>query len=147
MTLVLIIDAIVILLILGCAYRKGLERTLPLIAFLLMLFPYESQIMLTGYFDLTTQRLVVILAFLVYVFSSEIKEKRKLPLKYTIFFLMAWMLIASANSVVFVTSIKSVLSEFFDFFLIYYIFAKSITRTETVRKICTGLWRPCWSAR
>lgn len=138
MTLVLIIDAIVILLILGCAYWKGLERTLPLIAFLLMLFPYESQIMLTGYFDLTTQRLVVILAFLVYVFSSEIKEKRKLPLKYTIFFLMAWMLIASANSVVFVTSIKSVLSEFFDFFLIYYIFAKSITRTETVRKILYG---------
>jgi len=138
MTLVLILDAIVILLILGCAFWKGLERTLPLIAFLLLLFPYESQITLTGYFDLTTQRLIVILAFVIYAFSSEVKEKRKLPLRYTIFFLMAWMLVASANSVVFVTSIKSVLSQFFDFFLIYYIFAKSVTRTETVRKIFYG---------
>ncbi|MBZ5658905.1 MAG: O-antigen ligase family protein [Acidobacteriia bacterium] len=138
MTLVLIIDAVVICLILGCAFLKGLERTLPLIAFLLMLFPYESQVTLTGYFDLTTQRLIVILTFLLYVFSSEAKERGKLPLRNTIFFLMAWMLIASAFSVVFVTSIKSVLSEFFDFFLIYYIFAKSITRTETVRKIMYG---------
>jgi hypothetical protein len=138
MTLILAIDAVVILLILGCAYRKGLERTLPLIAFLLMLFPNESQIALAGFFDLTTQRLIVVLAFAIYLFSSEVKEKKKLPLKYTIFFLMAWMLIASVNSVVFVTSIKSVLSEFFDFFLIYYIFAKSITKTETVRKILYG---------
>lgn len=138
MTLVLIIDAVVILLILGCAYRKGLERTLPLIAFLLMLFPYESQITLTGYFDLTTQRLIVMLTFLIYLFSSEIKDKRKLPLKYTILALMAWMLIAAANSVVLVTSIKAVISDFLDFFLIYYIFAKSISRTETVRKIMYG---------
>jgi O-Antigen ligase len=138
MTLVLILDAIVIFLILGCAFMKGLERTLPLIAFLLMLFPYESQSTLPGLFDLTTQRLIVVLTFLLYLFASKAEEKRNLPLKYTIFFLMAWMLIASANSVVFVTSIKSVLSEFFDFFLIYYIFAKTITRTETVRKILYG---------
>jgi hypothetical protein len=138
MTLVLAIDAVVTLLILGCAYRKGLERTLPLIAFLLMLFPYESQITLTGFFDLTTQRLIVVLTFVLYLFSSEIKEKRKLPLKYTILFLMAWMLIASANSVVVVTSVKAVLSQFIDFFLIYYIFAKSISKTETVRKIMYG---------
>ncbi|MBZ5641963.1 MAG: O-antigen ligase family protein [Acidobacteriia bacterium] len=137
MTLVYTIDAIVILLILGSAYRKGLERTLPLIAFLLMLFPYESQIS-AGFFDLTTQRLIVVLASVLYLFSKEVQEKRKLPLKITIFCLMAWMLVASANSIVFTTSIKAVLSEFFDFFVLYYIFAKSITRTETVRKIMYG---------
>src|SRR5258708_10596677 len=133
-----IINAVVILLILGCAYLKGLERTLPLIAFLLLLFPYESQVTLPGLFDLTTQRLIVILTFVVFLFSREAQKKRKLPLKYSIGFLMAWMLIASANSVVFVTSIKTVLSEFLDFFLIYYIFAKSVTRTETVRRIMFG---------
>jgi hypothetical protein len=138
MTLVLILDAIVICLILGCAFLKGLERTLPLIAFLLMLFPYESQITLPGLFDLTTQRLIVLLAVMLYAFSSEAKDRGKLPLRNTIFLLMAWMLLSSVFSTVFVTSIKSVLSEFFDFFVIYYIFAKSITRTETIRRIMYG---------
>jgi hypothetical protein len=138
MTLVLILDAIVICLILGCAFLKGLERTLPLIAFLLMLFPYESQITLPGLFDLTTQRLIVLLTVMLYAFSSEAKDRGKLPLRGTIFLLMAWMLLSSVFSVVVVTSIKSVLSEFFDFFVIYYIFAKSITRTETVRRIMYG---------
>jgi hypothetical protein len=139
MTLVLTIDAIVVSLILGCAYWKGFERTLPLITFLLMLFPNESQIALAGYFDLTTQRLIVITTLVLYLFSGEAKEeRRRLPLRYTMFFLIAWMLVSSANSVVFVTSIKTVLSEFFDFFLVFYIFAKTVTKTETVRKILYG---------
>jgi hypothetical protein len=60
MTLVLIIDVLAIGLLFATTLTKGFERTLPVAAFLMMLFPMESQIPLPGLFDLTTQRLIVI---------------------------------------------------------------------------------------
>jgi len=139
MTLILIIDLISIGLLFIIVLSKGFEATLPLAAFLMMLFPFESQINLPGLFVLTTQRLIVVALFILYLVyggaRGEGGRKKKLPLKYLLLLLMVWMLISAANSVVFTVSLKTVLSQLFDFFVLYYIFAKSVSKVETINKI------------
>ncbi len=138
MTLVIIIDLLVVVSLTGIAILKGFEHALPLAAFLLIIFPVESQIPLPGLFDLTTQRLVLITLsalFIVLGRRHRSRAARQVPMKYMLLFLIVWMLVSSANSVVFSISLKSVLSQFFDFFLPYYIFAKSITKVRTVHRI------------
>src|SRR5260370_6542077 len=118
---------------------KGFEGTLPVAAFLMMLLPMESQIPLPGLFDLTTQRLIVIALVVLYIFFGRASEKtgpsKKLPMKFRVDLLMAWMLLSAANSVVFTISMKSTLSQFFDFFVTYYVFVKTVSKIETVRNI------------
>jgi hypothetical protein len=134
MTLIIAIDIIVVGALVGIALTKGFEDALPLTAFLLMLFPNESQIHLPGLFDLTSQRLLIVVLVVLYVVIGK-PQKRLLPLKYLALLLMAWMLLSSANSVVPAVSFKTTLSQFFDFFVLYYIYAKTISKTETVHKI------------
>jgi O-Antigen ligase len=119
--------------------RKGFEETLPVAAFLLMLFPAESQFHIPGVFDLTTQRVVVITLIVLYFMKGQGEGRGILkgatPLKHLMVLIVVWMLIASANSVVPDVSFKSTLSQCFDFFVPYYIFARTISKAETVEKI------------
>ncbi len=140
MTLILILDFATVALLCAMAFMRGFEATLPLAAFLLILFPSESQIHLPGLFDLTTQRLIVLVLIGLYVFLGKTKsqgprEEAEVPHGLLILLLLIWMFISTMNSVVFDTSLKSVLSQLCDFFIPYYIFSKSISKTETVHKI------------
>lgn len=139
MGLVLTIDFLCVALLLFVALAKGFERTLPLAAFLLLLFPYESQIRLSGLFDLTTQRIIIMELVVLYLVLGRTRNNggtaEKLPLRYLIVLLVAWMLFSSANSVVPDVSFKATLSQVFDFALPYYIFARAISKSETVEKI------------
>jgi len=139
MGLVLSIDFLCVTLLLIVALTKGFERALPMVAFLLMLFPYESQIRMPGFFDLTTQRIIimelVVLYFALGRTAKNVGTPEKLPLRYLIVLLIAWKLLSSANSVVPDVSIKATLSQVFDFAVPYYIFAKAISKSETVEKI------------
>ena len=53
--------------------------------------------------------------------------------------LALWWILSAANSVVFTVSIKYVLSQILDLFMIYYIYARYVTSTKTVRRIVAGL--------
>src|SRR5690242_14111647 len=122
MTLVVLIDVCAVCLLISFAIRKGFESTLPLAAFLLILFPVESQIYLPGLFDLTTQRIVLItLAGLYMIYGRKRQGSRmhKVELAYSMVILIAWMVVSSANSVVPTVSLKSVLSQCLDLFLPY----------------------------
>src|SRR5579863_10231008 len=120
MTLVLIIDLAVIILLCATAFYRGFERVLPIAAFLIVIFPFESQIVLPGLFDFTTQRVVVVTLAVLYLIVGR-QNRTDLPLKALILLLMGWMLLSTLNSIVFSTSLKTVLSQFFDFFVVYYI--------------------------
>jgi hypothetical protein len=137
MILVIFFDLIVVCWLCATAARKGLEETLPVAAFLLMLFPGESQIHIPGVFDLTTQRIVVITLIALYSTKREAGGvlKGATPLRYLMSLVVIWMLIASANSVVPDVSFKSTLSQCFDYFVPYYIFIRTISKAETVHKI------------
>jgi hypothetical protein len=139
MSLVLIIDLLSVGVLCAVVLTRGFEASLPLAAFLMILFPNESQIHLPGLFDLTTQRALVMALFVLYLFLGSARnnpgEQNHLPLKYLVLLQVVWMLLSSAHSVVFDVSFKTVLSQLFDFYLPYYIFAKSITRVKTVQQI------------
>jgi hypothetical protein len=140
MTLILILDLAVIALLCATAVIRGFEGTLPLASFLLILFPNESQIHLPGLFDLTTQRLIVLVLIALYVFMGKARrqgngKKAKVPNGLLILLLLAWMFVSTLNSVVFAISLKSVLSQLCDFLIPYYIFSKVISKSETVHEI------------
>ena len=143
MILILILDLLAVTLLCWVAVVRGFERALPVAAFLLILFPNESQIQIPGLFDLTTQRVIVVFLFILYLSVGNARggsdPSETLPLKYLLIVQILWWTLSSANSVVVGISVKTVLSQLLDFYLAYYIFAKSITRIETVHKILYAL--------
>src|ERR1700686_169370 len=52
---------------------------------------------------------------------------------------MGWGFISTANSIVFTTSLKTVLSQICDYFLLYYLLSKIITKRETINKILKAM--------
>lgn len=143
MTLIIVIDIIVVAVLVGIALTKGFERTLPVAACFLLLFPVESQIQLPGLFNLTTQRVVVITLLGLYIALGKTRDegggKRALPLKYLVVVQIVWMLVSTASSFVFTVSLKTVLSQILDYFVVFYLFSRGIGRVETVRKILYSL--------
>ncbi|HLI29582.1 MAG TPA: hypothetical protein VKV79_00605, partial [Terriglobia bacterium] len=143
MILIISLDILAISIVVGMTVTKGFERTLPVVAFLLILFPNESQLRVPGLFDLTTQRLIIITVGMLYVAfgrgSSEGSQKAKLPLKYLIAIQIVWMAVSTANSAVFSVSLKTVLSQMLDYFFVFYLFARAISRVEMVYKILYSL--------
>ncbi len=139
MILVIILDIIVVAVLFGVARRHGIEQTLPVATCLLLLFPFESQLSLPGLFDLTTQRIVILSLAVIYLMwgsaHDTVSRQSKLPLKYLLIFLLCWMTLSTVNSVVVSVSLKTVLSECFDFFLLYYICAKSLTSIGAVNRV------------
>lgn len=137
--LVFIIDALVVTSLIAVVIMRGFERSLPLVAFYLVLFPYASKFNLPGLFDITTQRLLVILLIPLYFLFGRTQRgggrESKLPLRSMILLQLLWMIIATVNSVVFSTSLKLILSQMFDFYLTYYFFSKAISKLETVHKV------------
>jgi len=136
---VYIINALVIVALLATILTKGFERALPLSAFFMLLFPIETQMRLPGLFDLTTQRLVVIILIVTYILFGKTRRedapKIAVPMKHLILLLIVWMVISAVNSVVVSVSVKTVVAQLCDFFIPYYIMVRSVSKVETVHKI------------
>lgn len=139
MALIIAIDMIVVAVLVGVVLAKGFEAVLPVFAFIVIVVPTESVLPMPGLFDLTTQRVATIaLAALYLAFetrNANEPEGQATPLKYLLLAYIGWSMISTLNSIVFVISLKTVLSNIFDFCLVYYIFIKTITGTESVHKI------------
>lgn len=143
LALVAVIDLIAIIGLLCLAYSKdGLERALPFAAALLILVPIESLFPL-GFLTLTTHRLIIGILFLLYLIrgkgSEQLKGKRDLPLKNLIIIHILWCLIATANSIVPLMSVKKLISVVIEYYLLYFIFYKTITKTATVHRILAAI--------
>jgi hypothetical protein len=141
MGIVIGIDLAVVAWLIVRAVRNGFESTLPLATFLVILFPVESQITIPGLFDLTTQRFIVLTLLGLYlVFGrtpADGSAAYKLPIAGLLALQIVWMCLATANSVVFSISLKTVLSQILDFFALFFVFAKGIRSRETMHRI---LW-------
>jgi hypothetical protein len=141
MVLVIILDILAVAAMIFANRRKGFRFTLPLAAFLLILFPEESKVSIAGLFDVTTQRVVVIT--LVVLSASAGGQgsggRRKLPLKPAIVGMALWWMLSSVNSIVFADSFKALLSLVLDYLLVYVIFAKFVPDVATVQRILFGI--------
>jgi len=139
MPLIIGIDAIVVGVIVLIALTKGVERALPFCAFVLVLAPLDSKIVVAEFCDLTTQRVATITLAAVYLAfgagKADERDKERTPLMYLILLNLGWSLISTTNSIVFMTSLKATLSAVLDIYLLYYIFVKSVSTTESVHRI------------
>lgn len=139
MGLIVAIDLIVVCALVGIALTKGFEEAVPLFAFIVTLAPGESTIPLPGLFLLSTQRVATITLLLLYcvagVRNATAAKPCGTPLKYLILLIIGWNLVSTMNSVVFTTSLKTVLSNVFDFYVVYYIVTTTVSDSRTVQRI------------
>jgi hypothetical protein len=140
--LVVIIDLIVVFGLCRKALASGLEAALPFATFMLVFVPIESSIPL-GLFELTTQRLMIVLLLVLYMVSGRsttgIREQLSMPLKALILLHVGWCVLSTANSIVPLMSIKKAVSVIFEYYALYFVYWRSVTKTETIRKILFAL--------
>ncbi len=143
MILVILIDLIVVGGLVFITVRKGLEEALPFFTFFMILVPGESQIPLPGLFELTTQRIEIATLTILYLFfkhaASDRERSERLPLRYLIGLHVAWCLVCTANSIVPTASIKKMLAQVLEYYLLYCIFTKTVSHTRTVQRILFAL--------
>jgi hypothetical protein len=142
MGLIYTIDALALATLLAIALRRGVEQALPFAAFVFILVPRDAAIQLFGLFDLTAQRLLLVaLAVLYFLLRSpgDHTNPHSTPLKWLIFAHVGWCLISAANSVVPLMSVKKMVSEVLEYYLLYYIFS----RRSSIRRL-TGYCLPSW---
>jgi O-antigen ligase len=143
MTLIIAIDLIVVGTLLAIALNKGFEDVLPFAAFACILVPGTSSIPLPGLFVLTTQRLVLVVLILLYFALGKRGQKSSLvkkgPLKWLIVAQVTWSLISTANSIVPVMSIKKLLSEVVEYYVLYAICVKTVSSVHMIYRILNAI--------
>jgi len=135
--LVIIINLIVICGLCRIALRSGLEAALPFASFMLILVPIEASIPL-GLFELTTQRLIVGLLLGLYLAGNSVTERQitlPMPLKGLILLHVCWCLLSTTNSIVPLMSVKKAISVIVEYYVLYFIYWRTISKTETVHKV------------
>jgi O-antigen ligase len=139
MALVITITFIAVGALVAITLIKGFEAALPFFAFLVTVLPGEARFDFWGLFVLTTTRAAIATLAVLYIVLGNkhpnSDRSNRLPLKYLLILYIGWRMVATANSIVFTTSLKTVLSDTLEFCLVYYIIAKSLSKVETVRKI------------
>ena len=143
MTLILIIDLIVVSVLVGLTLTRGLERALPFFAFVVVLVPWQSKIALPGLFDLTTQRIALITLLGLYILTRMGKPRvypaRRVPLKALMALSIGWLLVSTSHSIVPAMSLKVVIAEAIQYYLMYIILARTISSKETIHRILLGI--------
>jgi hypothetical protein len=138
MWLIYIIDIVALVTLLTIALRRRVEDALPLAAFVFVLIPRDAAIQIPGLFDLTTQRTVLMALAVMYLVLPRSKgpsTSLDATFKWLIVAHIAWCAVSTANSIVPTLSLKKMVSEVLEYYLLFYIFLKSISRTETIKRI------------
>jgi O-antigen ligase len=127
----------------GIALTRGLERALPFFAFVVVLVPWQSKITLPGLFDLNTQRLALITLIGLYILTrmgkGRVSPAGRVPLKALMLLSLGWLALSTVNSVVPGTSVKTVVAEAVEYYLMYIILVRTISSKETVHRILFGI--------
>jgi len=136
--LIVAIDLIAVGILIYLAKSRGLERALPFVAFVFTVIPREAVITLPGLFDLTCQRLLLVVLIVLY---AVLPRKRTTgggfatPLKWLIGIHICWCIVSTANSVVPILSVKKMIGEVVEYYFLYFVFVRTISDVRTVRRI------------
>jgi O-Antigen ligase len=143
MALVILINLVILVGLVYLAVRKGLESALPFFAFMTILVPNESTIPLTGLFGLTAQRFAVVVLILLYFAFGRRgpidQRKFATPLRFLLILNLIWNIISAINSIDPVMSAKQLISVIFEYYVVYYIFVRTISSPETIQKILKAI--------
>jgi len=124
------------------ALSKGIEAALPFATFVLVFTPIQSRVSV-GFFELTTQRLVLITLVCLYFLAEkgvgQVVENLKMPLKWLILIHIAWCVISTMNSIAPLMSVKKLLSVVFEYYALYFVYWKSISKRQTINRILLAM--------
>lgn len=143
MILVIIIDVLVLGALIFATLTKGFEKTLPVFAFCAILIPSNSTIPIPGLFGLTTQRLAVIALIALYIAFGRNRPAAKsgetTPLLYLLLIHVLWCIISTINSINPMISLKQLFSAVFEYYVVYYIFFRTISSVETIKSVTRAM--------
>lgn len=138
MWLIVVIDILVVGRLLVLAKTKGIEATLPFVAFLMVLMPLECELSL-GVFYMTVQRLTIVVLLLVYLFSARRNNRRGIPLTFLMCASAVWTFISTLNSPVFLVSFKQLATQISEYYLLYYLVTRTVTTFKTVNAMLRAM--------
>lgn len=139
MIVIIVIDFLVVLslVLLG---RRSLENALPVFAFILVLVPYESRLVIPGLPDLTTERVAVSTMLCMFLSSRHyVKATHRVPMKRLMFVHVAWVVMSSLLSLSIATSMKQTISQLLEYYTLYYVIIMTVYSVETVYKTIYAL--------
>jgi O-Antigen ligase len=139
MLLIYLIDFVFIAGLIRIHSNKGLEGTLPFATFGLVLLP-PSAIISLGPVTISPQRVIILVLALLYAMRpAKSKNRHALILAVLMGLNLGWNLLSAFNSVVPDASIKKALSQVADYYLLYFIYVKAISKTQTIHKILMAM--------
>jgi hypothetical protein len=139
MLAIIAINLVVVITLIGVIAARNVERALPYFVFFVTVLPEECRIPIPGLFDLYTRRLA--LAILVIAFVSVRKRSviRTLPLKHLILMHTGWIIVSTMNSIVVVTSVKQMIAQIIEYYVIYYVFVKTVSDVSTIKRMALAM--------
>ena len=117
------------------ASRRRLEDALPLFCFFLVLMPLESRFVIPGLFDVNIMRVSLATLLILYLIRGEQSGRGPLPLRRAMLLHVGWAICSTLYSLSVATSMKQLLTQVLEFYLMYFILVKTISRVETIYKI------------
>jgi hypothetical protein len=126
---------LVIVATLVVASRRRLENALPAFCFFLVLMPLEAKVVIPGFFDINTMRVSLLTLLILYISRRESNSNGPIPLKRLMFVHIFWALLSTICSISAVTSIKQLIAQVLEFYLLYYLLLRIISDVQTIYKI------------
>jgi O-antigen ligase len=117
------------------ASRRRLEDALPLFCFFLVLMPLESRFVIPGLFDVNTMRISLATLLILYLVKGKNSGREPLPLRRAMLLHVGWAICSTLYSLSVATSMKQLLTQVLEFYTMYFLLVKTISRVETVYKI------------
>jgi hypothetical protein len=117
------------------ASRRCLEDGLPVFCFFLVLMPLEAKLVIPGLFDINTMRVCLLTLLILYLCRREQYNDRPIPLKGLMYLHIGWALLSTIYSISTFTSIKQLIAQVLEFYLLYYLLLRIIINVQTVYKI------------
>jgi hypothetical protein len=117
------------------ASRRRLEGALPVCCFFLVLMPLEAKIVIPGLFDINTMRVCLLTLLILYLSRRGFYSSRHIPLKRLIYLHIGWALFSTIYSISTITSIKQLIAQVLEFYLLYYLLLRIILDIQTIYKI------------
>lgn len=133
--LIIILLQLIIVISMIRASRPQLENALPVFAFFVVLMPLESRLVVPGIGDFNTMRVALLTLLILYLTRKEKTSNSAIPLKVLMVMHVIWALCSTAYSLSVVTSVKQLISQVVEYYLLYFLFIKIITKRETLYKI------------
>jgi hypothetical protein len=134
MPVILFIDLVVVLSLIRAA-RQRLENTLPVFCFILVLAPLESRLVIPGAFDLSTERVAMLTLLGLFLARGRERNKRSIPLKYIMLLHVTWALCSTIYSLSVATSVKQLIAQVVEYYLLYYMFLRIVSDVRTIYRI------------